>query len=91
MRGHPRQDIAEPDERLRAAPQWSGVPTFSNDIPQRLPSQPASEMTVNDAEERLKIMLERAGLQGYQPQQQIDLGLPLGSARPDFFVFVYRV
>jgi hypothetical protein len=69
-------------DRMR---QWSATLTFSNDIPQRLPSQPASDMTVNDAEERLRIMLERAGLQGYQPQQQIDLGLPLGSTTPDFF------
>ena len=69
-------------DRLR---QWSGVLAFSNDIPQCLPSQPATGQTVNDAEERLRIMLERAGLQGYQPQYQIELGLPMGSTTPDFF------
>ena len=67
--------------RLR---QWSGRLTLSNEIPQRLPSQPARDVTVNDAEERLRNMLERAGLHGYQAQQQIDLGLPLGSTTPDF-------
>lgn len=78
--GHLNRNTAA--DRMR---QWSGVLTFSNDIPQWLPSQPASEMTVNDAEERLRIMLERAGLHGYQAQQPIDLGLPLGSTTPDFF------
>jgi hypothetical protein len=69
-------------DRLR---QWAGVLVFSNDIPQRLPSQPVTNLTVNDAEERLRIMLDRAGLQGYQPQHAIALGLPLGSTTPDFF------
>src|SRR5262249_25236037 len=34
---------------------------------------------------RLKSMLERSGLHGYEPQRQIALGLPLGSTTPDFF------
>jgi hypothetical protein len=67
--------------------QWSSVLTFGNDIPQCLPTQPDRnrDMTVNDAEERLRTMLDRAGLHGYQPQNQIQLGLPLGSTSPDFF------
>ena len=30
-------------------------------------------------------MLERAGLHGYQPQQPVELGRPLGCTVPDFF------
>jgi hypothetical protein len=69
-------------DRLR---RWTELLAFSNDIPQRLPSQSVVDLTVNDAEERLRILLERAGLQGYQPQYQISLGLPLGSTTPDFY------
>lgn len=69
-------------DRLRV---WSELLSFANDIPPRLPSQPPSAQTVNDAEERLRNMLERAGLHDYQPQHQIDLGPSQGSTTPDFF------
>ena len=78
--GHLNRNTAT--DRLQ---RWSGVLAFSHDIPQRLPSQPATDLTVNDAEERLRLMLERAGLHGYQPQYQIALGLAMGSSTPDFF------
>jgi hypothetical protein len=65
--------------------EWTGSLTLSNEIPSRLPSRPVVDLTVNDPEEQLRIMLERAGLHGYEPQFEISLGLPLGSTTPDFF------
>ena len=58
---------------------------FTHDIPTRFPTPAAGEIPVNDAELTLRAMLERAGLQGYQPQYPVDLGRPLGSTVPDFF------
>jgi ATP-dependent helicase YprA (DUF1998 family) len=65
--------------------QWKGTLRFTHDIPARLPTPTAGEIPANDAELTLRAMLERAGLQGYQPQYPVDLGRPLGSTVPDFF------
>ncbi|MEQ1948806.1 MAG: DEAD/DEAH box helicase [Bryobacteraceae bacterium] len=69
-------------DRLSA---WQGALVFTHDIPSRLPTTAAEEVPVNDPELTLRAMLERAGLQGYQPQHPIDLGRPLGATVPDFF------
>jgi ATP-dependent helicase YprA (DUF1998 family) len=59
--------------------------TFSNDIPSRLPLAPSEGKPVNDAEAKLRYMLERAGFPNAIAQRSIDLGKPLGSTTPDFF------
>jgi hypothetical protein len=64
---------------------WSESLAFSNHVPACLPSDQPQAQTVNDAEERLKILLDRAGLSGYQPQHQISFGASQGSTTPDFY------
>jgi ATP-dependent helicase YprA (DUF1998 family) len=64
---------------------WGANLVFSNDIPPQLPASAPEEQTVNDAEERLRLMLEKAGLTGYKPQHRIELGRPLGATTPDFY------
>lgn len=64
---------------------WGTVLQFSNDIPPRLPVQTPEQIGMNDAEETLRAMLDRAGLHGYLAQHRIELGPPLGSTVPDFF------
>ena len=65
--------------------QWTRSLTFTNDIPARLPSEATTGLTVNDPEERLRVMLENCGLHGFKPQFEIALGLPLGTTTPDFY------
>ena len=65
---------------------WGENLTFSNDIPARLPTPSAPvNATVNEAEDRLRAMLDKAGLQGYKPQHPIKLGGAIGTTTPDFF------
>jgi len=40
---------------------------------------------MNNAEETLREMLNRAGLHGYEAQRRLELGPPLGATIPDFF------
>jgi hypothetical protein len=79
---HPYLDRYVASTALRS---WGGVLALSNEIPARLPDKPVAAKSVNDAEEDLRAMLERAGLHGYEPQHHISLGNPLGSTTPDFF------
>jgi hypothetical protein len=69
-------------DRLRT---WGGTLAFSHEIPPQLPAQPGAALPVNDAEETLRLMLDRAGFHGYRCQDSIDLGRPLGGTVPDFF------
>lgn len=64
---------------------WGDTITFSHDVPPRLPAAEARQLPVNEAERILQEMFDRAGLNGYQPQQPIELGRPLGTTVPDFF------
>ena len=64
---------------------WGDNLEFMHDVPARLPTAPSEQVPVNNPELTLRAMLERAGLQGYQPQYPIDLGRPLGTSVPDFF------
>jgi ATP-dependent helicase YprA (DUF1998 family) len=65
--------------------EYGEILSFTHDIPPRLPTTRTPEVPVNDPELTLRAMLERAGLHGFQPQRQIDLGRPLGATTPDFF------
>lgn len=69
-------------ERLEA---WGDRLIFSHDIPPRLPTPPPEGQPVNNPEEILRILLERAGFHSFLPQHPIDLGRPLGTTTPDFF------
>ena len=64
---------------------WGDALVVGHDIPARLPAQPLAELPVNDAEETLRLMLERAGFHAFRCQERIDLGRPLGVTLPDFF------
>ncbi|HHV61974.1 MAG TPA: DEAD/DEAH box helicase [Firmicutes bacterium] len=66
---------------------WGTALGFLHDIPPRLPNQApkGSTMPVNEAEEKLRQMLRRAGFPEPQWQHQIQLGKPLGSTTPDCF------
>ncbi len=68
--------------RLRG---WGDALAVSHDIPPRLPAQPLAALPVNDAEETLRLMLERAGFHGFRCQHRIELGRPLGATAPDFY------
>lgn len=58
---------------------------LSNDIPARLPIDQSQGKSVNNAEDTLRNMLERAGFHNFVAQKTINLGKPLGSTTPDFF------
>jgi len=58
---------------------------FNHDIPPRLPDPPRGDEPVNNAEDALRALLERAGFHGWRAQHAIDLGRPLGLTKPDFF------
>lgn len=57
----------------------------SHEIPIRLPDAARAEGPDNAAEEALRALLERAGFHGWEAQRVIELGMPLGRTRPDFF------
>jgi len=59
--------------------------SFSHELPPLLPADPSAGLPVNDAEQTLKLMLERAGFRDFQAQHNLSLGRPLGSTTPDFF------
>jgi hypothetical protein len=65
--------------------EWGASLVFSNDIAPRLPAQGPEQVGMNEAEETLRAMLDRAGLHGYETQRRIELGPPLGATIPDFF------
>lgn len=67
--------------------EWGENLTFSHDIPANLPQTPVSdsEMPVNEAEDRLRLMLIQAGFVEPQAQHAINLGRPLGVTTPDFY------
>ncbi|MCP4289381.1 MAG: DUF1998 domain-containing protein, partial [Gammaproteobacteria bacterium] len=71
-------------EKLTA---WGQSLTFSHDIPANLPDAPGDEdgMPVNEAEDRLLALIQRAGLPQPQRQYPINLGRPLGVTTPDCF------
>ena len=71
-------------ERLR---DWGNRVSFGHDIPARLPAalSRSPEIPVNEAERRLRELLTRAHFPDGQWQHPIDLGLPLGTTRPDVF------
>ena len=71
-------------ERLR---DWGSGVEVAHVIPARLPASAPkdAEIPVNAAERRLRELLDRAHLPAGQWQHPIDLGLPLGSTRPDVF------
>lgn len=71
-------------EKLAA---WGNRLTFSHDLPANLPDSPAGDgdMAVNEAEDRLLALIQRAGLPQPQRQYPIDLGRPLGVTTPDCF------
>jgi len=69
-------------ERLRT---WGHELEFEHDIPPRLPSTDTGGLPVNEAEDTLRALLERAGFPRSISQRRIELGLPLGSTTPDFF------
>jgi hypothetical protein len=64
---------------------WGNDLVESHEIPSRLPTPAAEGKPVNPGEQILAAMLDRAGLHGYEPQYEIDLGKPLGTTTPDFF------
>ena len=64
---------------------WGSALVFSNEIPARLPVQGPEQIGMNNAEETLREMLNRAGLHGYEAQRRLELGPPLGATIPDFF------
>lgn len=71
-------------ERLR---DWGQSLAFEFDIPAKLPASPerSPEIPVNQAERRLRELLERARFPAGRWQHPIDLGKPLGTTRPDLF------
>lgn len=66
---------------------WGDGLEVAHVIPVRLPAAAPkdAEIPVNAAERRLRELLERAHLPAGKWQQPIDLGLPLGTTRPDVF------
>lgn len=64
---------------------WGNQLVESHQIPARQPSQPESEgaQPVNDAERKLKALLEAAGFESGIRGEQIKLGRTLGSTTPD--------
>jgi ATP-dependent helicase YprA (DUF1998 family) len=77
------------DRKLAAEllPNWGDTLVVSHDIPPILPdsSSESADMTVNECEERLKILLKNAGFPDPEWQHQITLGKPLNSTTPDCF------
>jgi ATP-dependent helicase YprA (DUF1998 family) len=71
-------------ERFR---DWGEALSFAHDIPAKLPASAARspEIPVNEAERRLRELLTRAHFPDGKWQHPIDLGLPLGTTRPDVF------
>src|SRR5690606_7257765 len=71
-------------ERLR---EWGGAASVAHNIPAKLPLNvhASAEMPVNAAERRLKELLQGAHFPDGKWQHPIDLGLPLGTTRPDVF------
>ena len=67
--------------------EWGDTLTFSHEIPPKQPATVAAAgmLTVNDAEELLRGMLERAGFPEPEWHHQLDLGRPLGTTSPDCF------
>ena len=73
-------------EKLAA---WGTGLTFEHDIPPLQPDQPADEdaVPVNDAETKLRHLLQAAGFGEGVRGEQIQLGNPLGTTTPDV---IYR-
>lgn len=71
-------------ERLR---EWGEALEDGHAMPVRHPAAgpKGSQIPVNAAERRLRELVERAHLPAGEWQRAIDLGLPLGSTRPDLF------
>lgn len=71
-------------ERLH---EWGGAASVAHNIPAKLPLNvhASAEMPVNAAERRLKELLQSAHFPDGTWQHPIDLGLPLGTTRPDVF------
>lgn len=80
--GHLNRHVAY--ERLRTL---GNSLTFLHEIPARLPAETPKGRTipVNEAETRLRRLLERAGFPEPKWQYEIKLGRPLGSTVPDCF------
>lgn len=59
----------------------------AHEIPSKLPTSGprGDERSVNDYEERLRNLLQRAGMPEPQWKRQIELGRPLGSTTPDAY------
>lgn len=67
--------------------QWGPQLIHTHEVPANLPQQPAPEDSppVNEANQRLLLMLRRAGFPEPQSEHPLELGRPLGTTRPDFY------
>ncbi|WP_395095204.1 DEAD/DEAH box helicase [Armatimonas sp.] len=67
--------------------QWGRALTLSHAIPPKTPTiaPTGTELPVNTAEARLRLLLEKAGFPEADWHKQIQLGHPLGSTSPDCF------
>jgi hypothetical protein len=81
---HKHLDRHTAAERLR---EWGSALAEAHAIPARLPAArpKGAEIPVNAAERRLRELLQRAHMPAGQWQHPINLGLPLGTTRPDVF------
>lgn len=80
---HPQLDRKKAAECLRG---WGDSLLHSHGIPPLLPAAPSSARPTNRPEAILLFMLERAGFANIKPQHPIDLGKPLGTTTPDFYL-----
>ncbi len=81
---HKQLDRSRAVDLLRAC---GDTVEMSHEIPERMPpvGQARGAMPVNEGEQILRDMLDRAGLAGGVWHHQIQLGLPLGTTSPDVF------
>ncbi len=81
---HAHLDRKAAEERIES---WGFKLEPAHEIPPRMPATAArdEERPANQAEARLKFLMERAGFPVGEWHRQIDLGRPLGSTSPDVF------
>ncbi|MCC6316615.1 MAG: DEAD/DEAH box helicase [Gemmatimonadaceae bacterium] len=79
---HPSLNRHVAADRLRA---WGDRLVATHEVPPALPADGGGPQPVNNAEQTLRALLQRAGFATPEAQRAIPLGLPLGTTTPDFF------
>ncbi|HOU55091.1 MAG TPA: DEAD/DEAH box helicase [Myxococcota bacterium] len=79
---HQHLNRSTASDRLRT---WGDTLVFAHPVTPRLPETDRGEPPVNDAEATLRALLVSAGFPSPIGQRPIDLGLSLGTTKPDFF------